>query len=81
MKKQIIVNDAIVLDNVELVQGKETKCYHAVLLADGQRVKVTYDCLNDYLVVADWFKFDQVKLPMIMELCKACFREEMEKVA
>lgn len=78
MKKQIIVNDSIVLSNVELVQGKETKCYHADMLVDGQKIKVTYDLNTGNLVITDWHKLNQNKLPMITELVKAIFREEQE---
>lgn len=77
MLQQIIVNDSVVIDKVKECKGTITRCFTGKLLVDDKLIDVTYDAINDNLVIHQWYRLSQSTIPIITELVKACFKERM----
>lgn len=75
--EQIIVNGRVIIDKVKECKGSITGCFIGKLLVDDKLIDVTYDAINDNLVIHQWYRLSQSTIPIITELVKACFKERM----
>lgn len=80
MKKQIIVNGAVILDDVKRNEGKETRCYFGkIRFCNSRPIHVTYDCLTGNLIIHEWYNVPENALGVVAEMILVCIREIIEE--
>jgi hypothetical protein len=78
MKKQIIVNDAVVLDGVEKHSGLVHEFYTAKMRINGQKpINVTYDCEKANIMIHEWYNVNPKALDAVSKMLKNCFMRLM----
>lgn len=71
--KTIIVNNAIVLNQVKKHVGKVEEFFTAIMNINGKRINVTYDCKKNNLIIHEWYKLEPDALELITLLVSTCF--------
>jgi hypothetical protein len=72
--EMIVVRGALTLCNVRKSEGTTTRCYFAILLVDGKKINVTYDCMADNLIIHEWYWLGKEVRDSISEKIKDYFR-------
>lgn len=75
--KTIIVNNAIVLNQVEKHVGKVEEFFTAIMDINGKRINVTYDSKKNNLIIHEWYKLEPDALELITLLVSTCFNRIM----
>lgn len=75
--KQIIVNDAIVLEQVQKFKGNTEEFYTGKARVNGKTINVTYDCNKDNLIIHEWYDIKPNALDVVTVLIEASFRRIM----
>lgn len=80
MKRQIIVNGAVILDDVKRNEGAETRYYFGkIRFCNSRPIHVTYDCLTGNLLIHEWYNVPENALDVVTELILACIRKIIEE--
>lgn len=75
--KTIIVNNAIVLNQVKKHVGNVSEFYTAKMRIDNKTINVTYDCKSNNLIVHEWYEIKPDALELVTLLVKTCFNRIM----
>ena len=75
--KTIIVNSAIVLDQVEKHVGNVTEFFTAKTNINGKHINVTYDCKSNNLIIHEWYELKPDALKLVTLLIETCFNRIM----
>ncbi|MCM1234302.1 MAG: hypothetical protein NC489_29715 [Ruminococcus flavefaciens] len=73
----IIVNDAIVLEQVKKHVGKVEEFFTAKMDINGKRINVTYDCKKNNLIIHEWYELKPDTLELVTLLISTCFNRIM----
>lgn len=80
MKRQIIVNGAVVLEDVKRNEGAETRCYFGkIRFCNSRPIHITYDCLTGNLIIHEWYNVPEDVLGVVTELIFACIKKIIEE--
>lgn len=75
--KTIIVNNAIVLNQVKKHVGNVSEFYTAKMRIDNKTINVTYDCKSNNLIIHEWYEIKPDALELVTLLVKTCFNRIM----
>ena len=75
--KTIIVNNAIVLNQVKKHVGNVSEFYTAKMRIDNKTINVTYDCKSNNLIIHEWCEVKPDALELVTLLVKTCFNRIM----
>lgn len=75
--KTIIVNNAIVLNQVKKHVGNVSEFYTAKMRIDNKTINVTYDCKSNNLIIHEWYEIKPDALELVTLLVKTCFNHIM----
>lgn len=75
--KRIIVNNAIVLNQVKKHVGNAAEFYTGIMDINGKHINVTYDCKSNNLIIHEWYEIKSDTLDMVTLLVSTCFKRIM----
>ena len=75
--KRIIVNNAIVLNQVKKHVGNVEEYYTRIMDINGKHINVTYDCKSNNLIIHEWYEVKPDALELITLLVSTCFNRIM----
>lgn len=77
MKKEIRCNGRTLLTNIKESAGRYTRCLLAKTMVNGKKIDLTYDVLNDNLVIHQWYLIPADKLQIVTATLKAACKEAL----